>query len=138
MDFQNERPPNVRPPPAPYGAGEAELVVKTLGGDFAAKHRDGQAEEQAPVPKPPPRYGKPERLAYEHMLEACVAQGWARTVVDAYLAAVDVQTLLGAADPFDRKYLRGMARRLAKKRIAPKPLTPDELLDALIDRAVST
>jgi hypothetical protein len=79
-----------------------------------------------------PRRSKAERLKFEEALEAAVEARWPRIVGDAHRAAVDRCILAGTVPVSDRRYLRRLARRLAKRRAAAKiPLSPQRALRLL-------
>jgi hypothetical protein len=73
----------------------------------------------------------------EQALEADVAEHWSGIVTTAYRAVADRLILAGDVPAADRRYVRGVACRLAKRKaLAPPRPSAAQILDLLIDHAI--
>jgi hypothetical protein len=118
----------------PNGVCRDPVIESNLPGGFDERENGhpataGQVKPSWPRPKG-------YKLSLEELLDADVQVYWLRTVARAYREAGDRLIVEGTVPVWEAPYMRRMGARLARRKACPAPLTAEQLLDALIDRAV--
>jgi hypothetical protein len=123
--------------PLPHPAGAVNGPFKAGFPTASFEEVNKATPRRKQIAKANPPLNKAYRELIEGVIKVDVDLHWEKTVHAAHRDAAIRFAAGCSADGPKLRCLLGIARRLARRRLSPPPLTAEEVLDLLVDRALA-